>query len=203
MSGNPIWHEAQGHLAACDPVLCNLIDRHGSCSIGPNQDYFAILCESIISQQLAARAAAAIAGRFSEYYGGEVTPDRVAETAMETLRSLGLSNRKATYILDLAEKVLAGTITPKEFPALPDEAIIRQLVAVKGIGVWTVQMFLIFSLNRPDVLPTDDYGIRKALMLFYGLENLPDKTTMEKLAEPWRPWRSVACWYLWRGLANP
>ena len=202
MSAPHPWREAEDHLAASDPVIRQLIGRYGPCRLEPNNDFFGILCNSIISQQLATKAAAAIHARFIAYYDNNLTPARVAESAFEDLRGLGLSNQKATYIQDLASKVLAGEVTPERFPAMPDEDIIKQLVTVKGIGVWTAQMFLIFALNRPDVLPTDDFGVRKAIMVLYQLNAMPGKAVMEPIAKPWQPWRSVASWYLWRSLDN-
>jgi DNA-3-methyladenine glycosylase II len=198
---NP-WHDAETHLTACDPVLAPLVSKYGPCTLTPRQDYFAVLCNSIVSQQLATKAADAIYKRFAAYYGHVPTPAEVAATPREALRELGLSGQKITYMHDLSAKVLDKTITPEHFPDLDDEAVIRQLVAVKGIGVWTAQMFLIFALSRPDVLPVDDFGVRKAFMLCYGLEAMPVKKQMEEMAAPWRPWRSVASWYLWRSLEN-
>lgn len=202
MSALHPWREAGDHLAACDPIIHKLIDRYAPCRLEPNNDFFGILCNSIISQQLATKAAAAIHARFTAHFNDTPTPDRVAGTPFEELRGLGLSNQKATYLQDLAIKVSSGEITLERFPAMPDEEIIKQLVAVKGIGVWTAQMFLIFALNRPDVFPTDDFGVRKAMMVLYQLESMPSKPVMEPIAKPWQPWRSVASWYLWRSLEN-
>ncbi|HMM20958.1 MAG TPA: DNA-3-methyladenine glycosylase 2 family protein [Selenomonadales bacterium] len=196
------WNEAEKHLISSDPVMSQLIDRYGPCRLEPNDGFFAILCNSIVSQQLATKAAAAIYARFAAYYAGDVSPARVAESPAEDLRALGLSNQKVAYVRDLAAKTLAGDLTPERFPAMPDEDIVKQLVTVKGIGVWTAQMFLIFALNRPDVLPTDDFGVRKAFMTLYRLDAMPGKEVMETIARPWRPWRSIASWYLWRSLEN-
>lgn len=197
-----LWQQAESHLTASDTVIAALIDKYGPCTIAPCSDYFAVLCKSIVSQQLATKAAAAIFGRFTAYYGGIPTPEDVSDTTADKLRELGLSGQKITYIHDLAEKIRDGHIIPDNFPELPDAEIIRQLVSVKGIGVWTAQMFLIFALNRPDILPTDDFGVRKAIMLRYSLDAMPHKAEMETVALPWRPWRSIASWYLWRSLEN-
>ncbi|MDT8900778.1 DNA-3-methyladenine glycosylase family protein [Anaeroselena agilis] len=196
------WHEAETHLAARDPVLAAIISSYGPCALRPKKDYFAVLCESIVSQQLAVKAADAIHDRFTAYYGGEPTPDKLAATPPEKLRELGLSGRKAEYMLDLADRFRRDAITPAAFAAMPDGEIIDQLISVKGIGVWTAHMFLIFALNRPDVLPVGDYGVRKAFMLSYALDALPGAKLMENIAAPWRPWRSIASWYLWRSLEN-
>jgi len=198
---NP-WQEAETHLSSSDEFMSNLIARYGPCTLQPRSDYFTQLCKSIVSQQLATKAAAAIFGRFAVHFDHVPTAGEVAAAPREKLRELGLSHQKITYMYDLAAKVLDGNITLAHFAALPDEEVINQLVTVKGIGVWTAQMFLIFALNRPDVLPTDDFGVRKAIMLGYCLEAMPGKTQMEMIAAPWQPWRSIASWYLWRSLEN-
>lgn len=196
------WREAEDHLTVCDPVLRAIISSYGPCTLRPKTDYFGVLCESIISQQLAVKAADAIHARFTAYYGGHPTPDKITDTATLKLRELGLSGQKAAYMLDLAEKTASGAIDPDRFPDLDDDTVVAQLTAVKGIGVWTAHMFLIFALNRPDVLPVGDFGVRKAFMLAYRLDAMPGKAAMEKLAAPWRPWRSIGSWYLWRSLEN-
>lgn len=196
------WQEAEAHLSAADEFIGSLIARYGPCTLKTRDDYFTQLCKSIVSQQLATKAAAAIFERFAVHYGHVPTAEEVAATPREKLRELGLSQQKITYMYDLAAKVLDGHISLASFTSLPDEEVISQLVTVKGIGVWTAQMFLIFALNRPDVLPTDDFGVRKAMMLGYCLEAMPKKQEMEMLAKPWRPWRSIASWYLWRSLEN-
>jgi DNA-3-methyladenine glycosylase II len=196
------WHEAEAHLAAADPAQRNLIAKYGPCRLAPKTDYFGVLCNSVISQQLAVKAADAIHSRFITYFGGTPSEAAVLAAPPEELRALGLSGKKVEYITDLAAKIAAGDITPGRFPVMSDDEIITQLVSVKGVGVWTAHMFLIFALNRPDVLPFGDFGVRKAMMLVYGLEAMPDKATMEKVAARWCPWRSIASWYLWRSLEN-
>lgn len=202
MTNRSPWRDAEAHLIACDPVLAGIIARYGHCTLKPRDDSFSVLCDSVISQQLAVKAAAAIYARFTAHCGGVPTPAAVAATPPEKLRELGLSGRKAGYILDLAARFRDGAITPGRFAAMADQEIIDQLVSVKGIGVWTAHMFLIFALNRPDVLPVGDYGVRKAFLLAYGLDVLPGAAHMETLAAPWRPWRSIGSWYLWRSLEN-
>lgn len=200
MTKHTPWQQAQTHLAASDPVLAGIIARYGPCTLGPQTDYFAVLCESIVSQQLSIKSSDAIYARLAAHCGGAPTPAALLATPPEKLRELGLSGQKAEYLLDLAANFAGGAITLAAFPAMSDEEIIAQLVGVKGIGVWTAHMFLIFALNRPDVLPVGDYGVRKAFLLAYRLDALPGAKTMENIAAPWRPWRSVASWYLWRSL---
>ncbi|MDR3561077.1 MAG: DNA-3-methyladenine glycosylase [Negativicutes bacterium] len=202
MTTQNTWYQAENHLAGTDEFMAALVARYGPCPLQPRADYFTQLCKSIVSQQLSTKSAAAIFGRFSSLFGHTPTAAEVAATPRETLREQGLSQQKITYLYDLAAKVADGTISLEHFAALPDEEVITQLVQVKGVGVWTAQMFLIFALNRPDVLPTDDFGVRKAIMQGYCLEAMPGKLEMELIAEPWRPWRSIASWYLWRSLEN-
>jgi DNA-3-methyladenine glycosylase II len=202
MQSEHLWGKAEQHLAEVDNHLSQLVSSYGPCTLTPQTEYFIVLCHSIISQQLATKAAATIFGRFSAYYSQEPTPEKVAETPYQTLRDIGLSNQKTGYLYDLSRRVFEGDLDFQHFSALSDEEIIQQLVAVKGIGVWTSQMFLIFALNRPDVLPTEDLGIRRAIMVGYDLAALPTKVELAEIATPWRPWSSVAVWYLWRSLQN-
>lgn len=196
------WHDAETHLSACDPVLARIIAWYGRCTLRPRTDHFAVLCDSIISQQLAVKAADAIYRRFAGHYDGTPTPGKLVATPPEKLRELGLSGRKAEYMLDLAGKFHSGAITPARFAAMSDDEIIAQLIGIKGIGVWTAHMFLIFALNRPDILPVGDFGVRKAFLLAYDLDAMPGAAHMESIAAPWRPWRSIGSWYLWRSLEN-
>ena len=165
------------------------------------RDPFEALCRAIVGQQLSVKAAATIYSRFRALYK-ELTPKAVAKTKLEKFRSVGLSKQKASYVLDLAKKFLDGTVDPKHFHEMTDDAIRAHLVAVKGIGRWTADMFLMFTLHRPDVLPTGDLGIQKAMQKVFKLRSLPPLERMEKLAEPWRPYRTVACRYLWDSLDN-
>ena len=149
---------------------------------------------------MAAKAAEAIFGRFLRLYpGGRFpTPGEVAETSLEALRGAGLSRQKATYLGDLAQAYLDAVVQPRRFNRLSDAEIVEMLTTVRGIGPWTAEIFLMFDLLRPDVLPLGDYGIQQGMQLLYDLEELPDRERMLSLAEPWRPHRSQACWYLWR-----
>jgi DNA-3-methyladenine glycosylase II len=165
------------------------------------QDRFHSLVVSILSQQISGKAAVAIRKKLEERVGpGGMTPQGIASFPLEDLRAVGLSKQKASYILDLAERVHAGTLPLSRLARLSDDAVIDALVQVKGIGVWTAHMFLIFSLGRLDVLPHGDYGVRSAMQNLYGLENLPDRATCHRIAEPWRPYASIGAWYCWRSL---
>ncbi|MEY4168293.1 MAG: hypothetical protein RIR52_2117 [Acidobacteriota bacterium] len=197
---------AERTLARRDPVLRGLIDRYGPCTLRPHSRHFETLVNSIVSQQLSTRAAATIFARFRALYPGRRFPSATAilETPDESLRGVGLSFQKIGYIRDLAEKVGQGGLRPARLTDLDDAEVIRVLTGVKGIGVWTAQMFLIFSLGRLDVLPVGDLGIRKAIRDRFGLAALPEAGEIEALAgeRRWAPWRSVASWYLWRSLEN-
>jgi DNA-3-methyladenine glycosylase II len=194
------WLEAEQYLSRQDAKLKELIDRHGPCRLTTRGDYFASLCESIISQQLATKAADAICERFIRHFDHKPAPEEVIAYPSETLRAIGLSGQKAVYIVDLANKFLNGQITPDHFAEMNDQEIIDQLVAVKGVGPWTAQIFLIFALNRPDVFPVDDLGLKKAVQNLHLLPGLPDKKQMLAAAIPWHPYATVASWYLWRSL---
>ncbi len=169
-----------------------------------SSDTFESLCKSIIYQQLSGKAAGTIHKRFLGMCKGvsHPTPRQVLKTSIAKFRTVGVSQQKASYLIDLAKKFIDGTINPKNFGEMTDEAIRAHLVAVKGIGRWTADMFLMFTLHRPDVLPTGDLGIQKAMKDVFKLRTLPSPEKMEKLAEPWRPYRTVACRYLWNSLDN-
>lgn len=166
------------------------------------RDPFEALCRAIVGQQLSVKAATTIYKRFITLYGNQLTPRKVAKTSIEKFRSVGLSNQKTGYLLDLSKKFLDGTVDPKHFSTMSDAKIREHLVAVKGIGTWTADMFLMFTLHRPDVLPTGDLGIQKAMQKLFKLKTLPTPEKMQKLAEPWRPYRTLACRYLWDFLDN-
>lgn len=192
------------HLRQSDAVLAGLIDRVGPYKITYKDPTFQALARSIVFQQLNGRAAATIFDRFEKACGKQgVIPEAVLRVRPAKLRAAGLSSQKSDYIRDLARKTRDGEIEFAALPSLADEAVIQQLTAVKGVGVWTVHMFLIFALRRPDVLPVGDYGVRTAIRNLYGLEDLPKPAEMERIAEPWRPWASVASWYMWRSLDGP
>jgi len=168
------------------------------------QDPFQALCESIIYQQISGSAAASILKKFVALWPKKKfpTPQDVLNIKVERLRSAGVSPQKISYLKDLAAKFKDGTIDPKRFPTMSDEEIIEHVVAVKGVGVWTAQIFLMFTLGRPDVLPTGDLGIQKAFKKLFKLRNKPSPQKMEQLARVWAGHRTVACFYLWRTLDN-
>ncbi len=196
---------AQAHLTQADPILATVIDRVGDCQLHQVQqsgDVLGALARSIIHQQLSTKAAQAIHRRFLALYAElpQPTAEAILHTSDETLRAVGLSRSKVVYIKDLAERVLAGLPTLTELADLSDEEIIQTLTAIKGVGRWTVQMLLIFRLHRWDVLPVDDLGVRTGIRQLYQLPELPNKSAMEQLGQAWRPYRSIATWYIWRSL---
>lgn len=201
--------DADRHLRACDPVMAGLIDAGGPLPAdgrrrGRPLEPYGALVRSIAGQQLSVKAAAAIFGRLTSRYGGRPpTPEELLAEDPEELRAAcGFSRAKVASLRSLAEHVLDGRLELDRLDELDDEAIIGELVAVKGIGVWTAHMFLMFTLQRPDVLPTGDLGVRNAAMRAYGLDAPPDPASLTALAEPWRPFRTRACLYLWRSLDN-
>jgi DNA-3-methyladenine glycosylase II len=188
------------HLKQADPVLGEIIERVGPCTIQYADPDFETLVRSIVFQQLNGKAARAIFGRFKVALGNgsRMTPREVLALTSAQMQGIGLSQRKAQYIRDLAEKTEAGLIEFSRLATAPDDEVIQHLTSVKGIGVWTAQMFLLFALRRPDVLATGDLGIRSAIRKVYRLRKLPPPARVEKLAARWHPHCSVACWYLWR-----
>ena len=198
------WNiDALQYLCKADSNLEKIIKVVGKYSIKIRNDPFQSLIESIIYQQLAGKAANAIYNRFINYYDNkEITPARILNSSNDNLKKVGLSNRKIDYLKDLASHIYDGRINLEELPTMNDEEIINKLVNVKGIGRWTSEMFLIFSLGRQDILPVTDLGVRKAIQKVYSLSELPKPNTMMEIAEPWRPYRSIATWYLWKSLSN-
>jgi DNA-3-methyladenine glycosylase II len=192
-------------LARRDPVIRDLMRRHGECGLASSQrtDPFHALVHAIIAQQLSTKAAATIEGRFSALFGGTPTPAAVGAASDERLRSVGLSPQKLKYMRDLCARVLDGSLRLDRLHTLTDDEVITALTRVKGIGRWTADMFLMFRLHRPDVLPVGDLGIVKAVQKAYRLRNLPSPERLTRIGEPWRPYRSVACWYLWASLDAP
>ena len=197
----PDIQQARRHLRARDPVMRSMIDAVGPYTLRFDPDRFGLLVRSIISQQISTIAARAIRKRLLELAGPDgLTAANLSRFTTEELRSVGLSPQKASYVADLATKVNDGTVDLRRIGRLSDERVVETLTQVKGIGRWTAQMFLIFSLGRPDVFPHDDLGVRTAIRDRYGLEDLPDKKTSHAIAAPWRPYASVASWYCWRTL---
>ena len=198
--------EASARLADLDPVMATMLERIGPCDLRrgrPRLPHFAELARAITYQQLAGRAAAAIHGRFAALFDGEApSPEAVLAMPVEKLRGAGLSASKASSIRDLAQKVVDGSVQLDRVARLPDDEVVRELTLVRGIGPWTAEMFLIFQLGRLDVWPVDDFGVRKGYARLYGLGDLPLARELEQVGERFRPYRSVAAWYCWRGAST-
>jgi DNA-3-methyladenine glycosylase II len=196
---------AAAHLSKADPVMDRLIRQWGICTIVPHTDYYQALVSSIIGQQLSVKAAGTIKHRFMGLYDGNLpTPEQIVATDPETMREVGLSYAKARYVRDLAQKILDGEVVLDELPQLSNEEIVAELTTVKGIGEWTVHMFLMFCLGRMDVLPVGDLGVRMGIQKLYGLDQLPTPVEVRETAaaRDWAPYESVASWYVWRSLDN-
>jgi DNA-3-methyladenine glycosylase II len=203
-----IGDEGLEHLRAADETLARVIDERGPLDLesrvrGRPSDAYGALLRAIVGQQLSVKAARSIYERFTGLFGGETpTPEQLLETDTDALRAVGLSGAKAKYGRSLAEHVISGELELDRLEDLSDERVTAELVAVKGLGQWTADMFLIFHLGRPDVLPVGDLGVRRAIERLYGLEALPSAAEVEALGERWRPWRSLASLYLWESLDN-
>lgn len=185
-----------------DPVLAEIIDRVGHCTLELEEDSFRALAEAILYQQLSLKAASTIVGRFIEIYPNRPFPKPIdiLETEDERLRKAGISRQKIRYLKDLSCKFMDGIVTPPKFSDMTNDEIVEQLIKVKGIGRWTAEMFLIFSLGRVNVLPVDDLGFRKAIQKWYGFENFPSEVQIRIIAKKWEPYCTVATWYLWKSL---
>jgi DNA-3-methyladenine glycosylase II len=192
--------KAINHLKKCDPVLREIIERVGPFRMEYGEPQFCSVAEAIVYQQLNGKAAETIFKRFAALAGEPLAPEGILKLSDEQLRGVGLSKQKSAYLKDLARKTAEGVLDFSKLPELPDEDVIAHLTQVKGIGVWTAHMFLIFSLRRLNVLPTGDYGVQMALKRHYRKRKLPKPKDMEKIARAWEPYRSVACWYMWRSL---
>jgi 3-methyladenine DNA glycosylase/8-oxoguanine DNA glycosylase len=194
--------EGVAHLERADPVMRAIVGRVGPMSLRPPRrvDTFSSLARAIVFQQLSGKAAATIHGRFAALFDGRPTPERVLDAAEERLRGAGLSRAKVLAVRDLASATLDGRLALPLSRRLEDEAVVERLVTVRGIGPWTAHMFLIFQWGRPDVLPVADLGLRNAVRRAYGLRRDPTPERLASIAAPWRPFRSVATWYLWRSL---
>jgi DNA-3-methyladenine glycosylase II len=196
------YARARRHLSRRDPVLRELMRVHGKCGLADAQhaDPFGALMKAIVSQQLSTKAAHTIYMRLIALFDGPPTPRALALLTDLQLRGVGLSGQKLRYMRDLGDKVQAGSVPLHALDAMTDDEVIAALTQVKGIGRWTAEMFLMFRLHRPDVLPVDDLGIVKAVQKAYGLRKTPSPARLTKIGDAWRPYRSVACWYLWRSL---
>ena len=200
--------KAVAALSEADPVMAGLIELHGDVvrrdlkRERPGEAY-GTLVRSIVGQQLSTKAAATIYGRVLERFGGHTpTPKQLLKADPEDLRAAGLSRAKVAYLRDLAQHVEDGALELERLPDLPDEEVVAQLTAIKGVGQWTADIFLMFHLGRPDILPVGDQGIRRAIQVEYGLRKLPDAKRMQRIAKPWRPYRTLASLYLWSSLDN-
>ncbi|MEJ7811149.1 MAG: DNA-3-methyladenine glycosylase [Gemmatimonadaceae bacterium] len=194
------------HLKRADPALARVIERVGPCRLEARAvgTHFDAVARAIIYQQLSGKAAGTIHGRFHGLYGDRPpTPAEVLATPLETLRSVGLSRQKIGYLRDLAERVASGALPIDSLHELGDDEIMGALTGVRGVGRWTAQMFLMFRLGRPDVLPDLDLGIRKAIMLAYGMRAMPTSKQVAEVGVRWSPYATVASWYLWRSIDEP
>ena len=199
------YAKARRTLMRRDPVMRELIRQHGACGLAEHQhtDPFKALVHSIMSQQLSTKAASTIARRFDDLFDGTFpTPRQVLDMPQEKLRAVGLSGMKVSFVRDLARRVEDGSLRLEAFDAMTDDEVIDALTEVKGIGRWTAEMFLMFRLHRPDVLPIGDIGIVNAIKKQYRLRKTPTPARLMRIGESWRPYRSVACWYLWASLDN-
>lgn len=189
------------HLKKSDPILSSVIKRVGPFRMEFREPEFETLVRSIVYQQLSGKVAAVIFGRLLDLVPKKkLTPKAILKLKPQQMRRAGLSNRKTAYIRDLAAKTAAGLVDFGVIPSLSDDEVIETLTQIKGVGVWTAHMFLIFALRRPNILPTGDLGIRMAIKKIYNLDELPRHEHMEEISGPWHPYRSVATWYLWRSL---
>jgi DNA-3-methyladenine glycosylase II len=192
--------KAINHLRKSDPVMAAIIERVGPCRIEYGPPEFHSLAEAIVYQQLNGQAALTIFKRFTALAGEPLTPAGIQKLTDEQMRSVGLSKQKSSYLRDMAERAARGQLNFSQLHELPDEEVIKHLTQVKGVGVWTAQMFLMFTLKRPNVLPTGDFGVQMAMKRHYNKRKLPKPAQMEKIARPWAPYRSIACWYLWKSM---
>ena len=187
------------HLRKSDPILGEVIRKAGPFRLNLRHDRFRALALAIVSQQISGKAARSIWEKL-KVVADPLSPERIRQLSVEELRVAGLSKQKASYLIDLSEHVSEGRLNLKRIGRLSDDAVIASLIEVKGIGVWTAQMFLIFSLGRLDILPHGDLGVRMAMQKLYGLDELPNRKTCHRIAKSWRPYASIATWYCWRSL---
>ena len=198
------YARARRLLLRRDPVLAAVIKKHGACGLASAQrtDHFSALVRAITGQQLSTKAASTIYARLAALMPGGVTPAALSTLTVEQLRAVGMSRQKIAYFRDLCDKALSGVVALDSLESMTDDEVIAALTQVKGIGRWSAEMFLMFRLHRPDVLPVDDLGIVNAVKNVYGLRKRPTADRIRKIGDAWRPYRSVASWYLWRSLDN-
>jgi len=200
-----VAREAANYLRQHDVVLAPVIDRVGPCAIRPHRNYYQELVDSIISQQLSVKAAAAIEQRFRDMFGGSFPgPEQILTKDVEQLRAIGFSRAKANYVHDLARHIIDGELRFDHLDALTNEAVVAELTAVKGIGEWTAHMFLMFCMGRSDILPVGDLGIKNGIRALYGFADVPSPEDIRQIAEThhWHPYESIASWYVWQSLDN-
>lgn len=197
--------DALNHLSQSDKRFKSVIDQFGKPNFEPETNYLKSLVRSIIYQQLSGKSASAIYNRFIELFNEGDFPNEndILSQTIETYRSIGLSIQKSTYIKEIAKASLEEKIQLNSYPQLSDDEIRNELIQVKGIGPWTIDMFLMFTLNRMDVLPTNDLGIQKGFMIIFKLDDLPNPEFMIENSENWKPYRTIACWYLWKLVDGP
>ncbi len=197
----PSDRQIRQHFSRHDGQMAEVIREVGPFRLRRNRQYFVVLCKSIIAQQISTRVADTICDRFFELFEGHPpSPERVDQLTDNQLRGVGLSRQKVKYIQDLSRRFMDKTIRPHQLHYLDNETVIEKLTVVYGIGRWTAEMFLIFSLNRMDVLPVDDLGLRAAVKNIYGMKNMPDAKKLRSIGKKWHPFESVATWYAWRSL---
>src|SRR6516162_8154446 len=196
-------NKALVHLKKSDAVLASIIERVGTPKIAYREPTFEALARSIVFQQLSTKAARTIYSRLEEAAGGRITPEAIQNLSLGEMRRAGLSKQKIGYIRDLAEHALSGKVDFERLPGMSDDEVIAALTDIKGVGVWTAHMFLLFALRRPNVLAVGDLGVRTAIRRHYKKRVLPKPQHIEKLAVNWHPYCSYACWYLWRSLEFP
>jgi DNA-3-methyladenine glycosylase II len=195
--------KAVDHLKKSDVILASIIARVGPCKMAYREPSFEMLARAIVFQQLSTKAATTIYGRLEQAAGGALTPESIQNLAVSEMRRAGLSRQKLGYIRDLAEHALSGKVDFALLPAMSDEEVIESLTDIKGVGVWTAHMFLLFSLRRPNVLPIGDLGVRMAIQKAYRKRKMPTPKQVEQIAKGWHPYCSYAAWYLWRSLELP
>jgi DNA-3-methyladenine glycosylase II len=195
--------KAVDHLTKSDVILAAIIARVGPCKMTYREPSFEMLARAIVFQQLSTKAATTIYGRLEEAAGGSLTPEAIQNLSVGEMRRAGLSRQKLGYIRDLAEHALSGKVDFALLPGMSDEEVIEALTDIKGIGVWTAHMFLMFSLRRPNILPVGDLGVRMAIQKAYKKRKMPTPKQIEQIAKSWHPYCSYAAWYLWRSLEAP
>src|SRR5579884_1252722 len=195
--------KAVDHLKKSDAVLASIIARVGACQVAYREPTFEMLARAIVFQQLSTKAARTIYGRLEEAAGGKLTPEAIQNMSIGDMQRAGLSRQKLSYIRDLAEHALSGKVDFSKLPEMSDEEVIAALTDIKGVGVWTAHMFLLFSLRRPNVLPVGDLGVRMAIQKAYKKRKLPTPKQIQQIAKSWHPYCSYAAWYLWRSLELP